>query len=85
MGAATGDSQYLKVKEQALKDPKVAALLQKMNSLPEGGEAYKAAAHEYSAALFEKMRKLDPSQEEAFSRKEGAYKRRIDAGKAILE
>ena len=85
MSSATSESDYLKIKQQALKDPKVAALLQKMNALPEGGDAYKAAAHEYSAALFGKMRKLDPSQDEALTRKEGAYKRRIDAGKAILE
>ena len=56
-----------------------------MNTQPEGGDAYKAAAHEYTAALFAKMRKLDPSYEEALNRKESAYKRRIDEGKMILE
>ena len=63
----------------------MAALLQKMNAQPEGSDAYKAAAHEYTAALFARMRKLDPSSEEALNRKEGAYKRRIDDGKTIIE
>lgn len=85
MSSSAGDPHYLKIKQQALKDPAVAALLQKMSALPEGGDAYKAAAHAYTTALFGKMRKLDPSQDEALQRKEGAYQRRIDAGKAILE
>jgi ABC-type oligopeptide transport system ATPase subunit len=56
-----------------------------MQATTEGSDAYKAAAHAYTGALFSKMRKLDPSQEESLSRKEGAYQRRIDAGKAIVE
>ena len=68
-----------------MQDAHLAALLQKMNSQPEGSEAYKAAAQDYTTALFAKMRKLDPSYEEALSRKERAYKRRIDEGKMILE
>jgi len=56
-----------------------------MNSQPEGGDAYKAAASEYTTALFSKMRQLDPGYEEQLSRKEGAYKRRIEAGKSIVE
>ena len=79
------DGNYLKLKEQALQDAQVAGLLQKMNTQPEGSDAYKAAAHAYTAALFAKMRKLDPSFEETLSRKEGAYNRRINEGKMIVE
>ena len=85
MSASKGENRYLKLKEQALQDAHVAALLQKMNAHPEGGEAYKAAAQEYLTALFAKMRGLDPSSTEALNRKEGAYKRRIDEGKTIVE
>ena len=63
----------------------MAALLQKMNSQPAGGDAYKAAAHEYLTALFAKMRKLDPSYEEALKPKERAYNRRIDEGRMFVE
>ena len=68
-----------------MQDAHVAALLQKMNAQPEGAEGYKTAAQEYLTALFAKMRKLDASYEETLNRKEGAYKRRIDAGKTIVE
>ena len=85
MSTTAGDDRYLQLKERALKDAHVAALLQKMNSQPEGGDAYKTAAHEYLTALFAKMRKLDSSYEEALNRKEGAYRRRIDEGKTIVE
>jgi len=83
--STTGDPRYLQLKEQALKTSQVANLLKKMNSQPEGGDAYKAAATEYTTALFSKMRQLDPSYEEQLNRKEGAYKRRIEAGKSIVE
>jgi len=83
--STTGDPRYLQLKEQALKNPHVTDLLKKMNSQPEGGDAYKAAASEYTTALFSKMRQLDPGYEEQLSRKEGAYKRRIEAGKSIVE
>lgn len=56
-----------------------------MNALPEGGDAYKTAAHDYLGALFAKMRSLDASYEAALNRKEGAYKRRVDEGKPIVE
>ena len=79
------NGKYLKLKEQALQDAQVAGLLQKMNTQPEGSDAYKAAAYEYTAALFAKMRKLDPSSEEILTRKEGAYNRRIAEGKMIVE
>jgi len=85
MSTPTGDPRYLQLKEQALQNSVVAEALKKMNALPEGGDSYKAAANEYATALFAKMRKLDPSYEEQINRKEAAYKRRIDAGKAILE
>ena len=80
-----GDTRYLKLKERALKDAHVAALLEKMNAQPEGSEAYKTAARDYLTALFAKMRKLDASYEAALNRKEGAYKRRIEQGKTIVE
>ena len=79
------NARYGEIKEKALKEPQVAALLEKMQAAPEGSDAYKAAAHAYTGALFSTMRKLDPSQEDALTRKEGAYQRRIDAGKPILE
>ncbi|MEI8234800.1 MAG: hypothetical protein WCH57_08960 [Verrucomicrobiota bacterium] len=78
-------TRYLQIKEQALKEPQVAALLGKMQAEAEGSDAFKAAAHAYVSGLFAAMRKLDPSQGEALGRKEGAYQRRIDAGKPILE
>ena len=56
-----------------------------MNAVPEGGAEYKAAASEYTAALFARMREMDPSYEEQLKRKEGAYQRRIEAGKPIVE
>ncbi|MEI6561195.1 MAG: hypothetical protein WCO68_03820 [Verrucomicrobiota bacterium] len=79
------NGKYRQLKEQALQDAQVAGLLQKMNAQPEGSDAWKAAAHEYTAALFAKMRKLDPSSEETLIWKEGAYNRRIDEGKMIVE
>lgn len=78
-------NDYQEVKAKALQDPQIATLLQKMQAAPEGSDDYKTAARAYTGALFTKMRKLDPAQEEAFSRKEGAYQRRIEAGKPILE
>lgn len=83
------DANYQKIKQQALKDPNVTALHEKMistlNAHPEGGAAYKAAAAEYTSALFEKMRKLDPANAEQINRKENATKRRIDAGLPIVQ
>jgi len=78
-------ASYDQVREQALKDPQVSSLLQKMQVAEEGSASYKTAANAYVTALFAKMRKLDPSQEEAFSRKERAYKRLIEAGTPIME
>ncbi len=83
------EAQYAKTKQQALKDARVAELHEKMGSIlsahPEGGEAYKAAAIEYSEALFSKMRQIDPSNAEQITRKEKATQRRLQAGLPIVQ
>lgn len=84
-GHAVKDGHYQATKEKALQDAQIATLLQKMHTAAEGSDAYKAAAKAYTSALFSKMRQLDPAQADSLSRKEGAYLRRIDAGKPILE
>lgn len=78
-----------KIKQQALQDPRVKALQEKMlsalNEHSEGGPEYKAAALEYTGALFEKMRALDPAHAEQITRKENATRRRLDAGLPIVQ
>ena len=87
--ADADEVQYSKIKQQALKDARVMALHEKMGSIlsahPEGGEAYTAAAREYTEALFGKMRQLDPSREEQITRMERATQRRLDAGWPIVQ
>lgn len=76
-------ARYLKVKHEAAADPGIAELGAKLNATP-SGDGYKQAARAYSAALFSKMRKIDPSQTDWFNRMEAATVRRIEAGKPLI-
>lgn len=76
---------YLRLKSEAARDPQVVKLSEKLDaSAP--GEAHKAAARDYTKALFSKMRKTEtnPAQAEWLDRMEAATLRRIDAGKPFV-
>jgi len=75
--------RYLKAKAEAAQDPQVKALALKLESA-QPGEEYKAAARDYTKALFSKIREVDSSQNDWIERLEAATLRRIDEGKAIV-
>lgn len=75
--------RYLKAKAEAARDPQVAALATKLEAA-QPGEDYKAAARNYTKALFSKIREVDSSQNDWIERLEAATLRRIDEGKAII-
>ncbi len=77
-------ARYLRVKQQAARDPDVTALGAKVNAATAGSEEYKEAATHYSKALFSKMREIDPAQAAWVDRMEAATHRRIESGKPFV-
>ncbi len=77
-------ARYREVREKAANNPEVVQLREKMANTSDP-EARKVAAMSYSEALFANMRKLDSSLSERIDRMEGATKRRIEAGKPLIE
>ena len=79
--ALLDDSQrrerYRTVREKALEDPKILALQAKADSAPTE-EDHRKLSRAYYKALFEKMRKLDPSLKEHIGRMESVTLKRID-------
>ena len=80
----TEKTRYRQIREKAASDSQVAQLREKMITASDS-DSRKAAAISYSEALFSKMRALDPALSERIDRMEGATKRRIEAGKPLIE
>ena len=76
-------ARYVATRKKALETPEVVALAGKVNAAAPG-DAAKAAAREYTGALFKQIRTLDPEQKEWYDRLEAATLRRIDAGKPFV-
>ena len=69
-------ARFRDVKAKALADPHVKELQEKSDNAAEGDEQQKAS-REYYRALFNKMRRLDPSLKERIDRTEAATLRRL--------